>query len=224
MATEETDKRAAARRRNLAEGKIDFTAMYATHDAFERDLRRFAAAIGAGRAKAPSVAAGWESFKHQLHIHHTSEDATLWPALRAKVTDPASIEVLDLMESEHGRIDPLLAAVDAAYATPGLDGLTAALDQTTQALTEHMVHEEDLALPLIEEQLTQADWNAFPRYSRKINSLGSGLEFLPWMLDEATPELYQSTMRNILPPPGRVVYRLVMLPRYRRRGYWQDAA
>ncbi|HET9168321.1 MAG TPA: hemerythrin domain-containing protein [Actinospica sp.] len=219
MATEETE-RAAARRRNLADGTIDFTAMYATHDAFERDLRRLTEAVAAGRAQAPGVVAGWDSFKHQLHIHHTAEDATLWPALRRKVTEPDEVEVIDAMEREHGRIDPLLAAVDAGFASGDQVGLAEAATEAAQALGGHMAHEEAAALPLIEARLTKAEWNEFPRYSRKINSLSRGLEFLPWMLDEAEPELYQSAMR-ILPAPARGIYRRVMLPRYRRRAYWR---
>lgn len=219
MATEETE-RAAARRRNLADGKIDFTAMYATHDAFERDLRRLTDAVAAGRAQAPGVLAGWDSFKHNLHVHHVAEDATLWPALRRKVTDPDEIEVIDAMEREHGRIDPLLAAVDAGFASGDQAALGAAVAEAAEALGGHMAHEESDALPLIEARLTKAEWNEFPKHSRKINSLGRGLEFLPWMLDEAQPELYQSAMR-ILPAPARGIYRRVMLPRYQRKAYWQ---
>ena len=219
MATEETE-RTAARRRNLADGKIDFTVMYAAHDAFERDLRRLGEAVAAGRAQAPGVVAGWAAFKDQLHVHHVSEDATLWPALRGKVTDQESIEVIDAMEREHGRIDPLLARVDAAYPAADRGELAAAVAEAAQALGEHMAHEEAEALPMIEQHLSKAEWNAFPRHSRKVNNLSRGLEFLPWMLDEADPELHQSAMK-ILPPPARGIYRRVMLPRYRRKAYWQ---
>lgn len=219
MATEETE-RTAARRRNLADGKIDFTAMYATHDAFERDLRRLAGAVAAGRAEAPGVAAGYSSFKHQLHIHHTAEDATLWPALRRKATDPEEVAVIDAMELEHAQIDPLLARVDAAFAAGDQAELGAAVGEAAQALGGHMAHEEAAALPLIEARLTKAEWNEFPKHSRKINTLGRGLEFLPWMLDEADPELHRSAMR-ILPAPARVVYRRVMLPRYEGKAYWR---
>ncbi|WP_280247776.1 hypothetical protein [Nocardia abscessus] len=52
---------------------IDFTIMYATHDAFPRDLTRLATA--AGHADAPGIHAGWANFNRQLHVHHTVEDA-----------------------------------------------------------------------------------------------------------------------------------------------------
>ena len=77
-----------------------------------------------GRVRGParpgrraSVRAGWELFKRQLHLHHTAEDDIVWPALRERLphSDHAQ-SVLDAMEAEHQQIDPLLAAVDGAFA------------------------------------------------------------------------------------------------------------
>src|SRR4051794_40303337 len=100
-------------------GKVDFTMMYAAHDAFQRDLRRLNAVAGTGRIADPAVRAGWETFKNQLHIHHTVEDAALWPPLRRKVAGPGEVAILDAMEAEHGRIDPLLSRVDASFTAGG---------------------------------------------------------------------------------------------------------
>ena len=49
---------------------IDFTMMYVTHDAFQRDLGRFTAAAAAGMAHATGVRAGWQNVKAQLLLHH----------------------------------------------------------------------------------------------------------------------------------------------------------
>jgi hemerythrin HHE cation binding domain-containing protein len=74
----------AARHRT---GDADLTIMLAAHQAFRRDLARLvraaAAADLADPAKRQSVAAGWELFKHELHLHHTAEDELIWPALAA---------------------------------------------------------------------------------------------------------------------------------------------
>ncbi|MCW2916663.1 MAG: Hemerythrin cation binding protein, partial [Actinomycetia bacterium] len=48
-----------AQRRRSVRGKVDFTMMYAAHDAFQRDLRRLTAVVGAGRTADPAVRAGW---------------------------------------------------------------------------------------------------------------------------------------------------------------------
>jgi hypothetical protein len=105
-------------RRRPLQGKVDFTLMYAVHDAFHRDLRYLATAVEADQTADPAVRAGWATFKNQLHVHHTAEDTSLWPPLRQKVTRPGETAVLDAMEAEHARIDPLLAQVDTPSLLP----------------------------------------------------------------------------------------------------------
>ena len=101
-------------------GDADLAIMLAAHDAFRRDLARLARAAAAADlsdpAKRQSVAAGWELFKRELHLHHTAEDEIIWPVLRPRLAySENALSVLDEMEEEHERIDPLLAAVDAAF-------------------------------------------------------------------------------------------------------------
>jgi len=101
-------------------GDADLTIMLAAHDAFRRDLTRLARAAASADLSDParrqSVAVGWELLKRELHIHHTAEDELIWPALRPRlVHSEHALSVLDAMEEEHERIDPLLAAVDAAF-------------------------------------------------------------------------------------------------------------
>ncbi len=102
-------------------GHADLAIMLAAHRAFRRDLTRLAraasaaASSGTDPARRRSLAAGWELFKHELHLHHTAEDEIIWPALRPRLEHSEHARsVLDAMEEEHSRIDPLLAAVDAA--------------------------------------------------------------------------------------------------------------
>jgi Hemerythrin HHE cation binding domain len=106
-------------------GDADLTIMIAAHDAFRRDLTRLARAAAAADLSDParrqSVAAGWDLFKRELHMHHTAEDQIIWPVLRPRLAySEAALSVLDAMEEEHQRIDPLLAAVDAAFAQHGV--------------------------------------------------------------------------------------------------------
>ena len=75
-------------RRPRPEDTVDFTLMYAAHDAFRRDLQCLTAAVEADQAAAPAVRTSWATFKNQLHVHHTAEDTWLWPPLRQRVTRP----------------------------------------------------------------------------------------------------------------------------------------
>ncbi len=210
------------RRRRPLQGKVDFTFMYAAHDAFNRDLWRLAVATEAGRTADAAVRAGWATFKNQLHIHHTAEDVWLWPALREKVTRPDEVSVLDAMEAEHARIDPLVSRVDASLAATGLAGLAENIGALTAALGSHMQHEEDRALPLIEAHLGPEGWAAFGKAAGKSEGLRGAAELFPWMLDGASADTRQRLL-GMLPAPARLLYRMVWRPGYTRTPRW-DAA
>jgi len=159
------------------------------------------------------VRAGWATFKNQLHVHHTAEDTLLWPPLRQKVTRPDETAVLDAMEAEHARIDPLLSQVDASLAASGPVGALA------QTLAAHMKHEEDQALPLVEAHLGPDGWAAFRKATGKIQGLRGGAEFFPWMLDGASADTSKKVL-GMLPPPARLLYWAVWRPRYARTPRW----
>jgi hypothetical protein len=205
--------------RHPLEGKVDFTFMYAAHDAFHRDLRRLTAAVEAGQIADPAVRTGWATFKNQLHVHHTAEDTSLWPPLRQKVTRPEDVAVLDAMQAEHARIDPLLSEVDASLAASGRVGNAEVLAET---LAAHMKHEEDQALPLVEAHLGPAGWAAFRKATGKIQGLRGGAEFFPWMLDGAPADTSKRVL-GMLPPPARLLYRAVWRPGYARTPRWTTA-
>ena len=194
--------------------------MYVAHDAFHQDLRRLAAAVDAGRAAEPSLRVGRETFKEQLHIHHTAEDVSVWPALRAKVTMAGHVAVLDAMEAEHGRIDAPLGAVDSCLAAADQTGLAENADGLATALAAHMEHEEDQALPLVETFLGPVGWAAFAQEMRRTQGLRGAAEFFPWMLDDA-PRAIRKRVLGLL--PARLLYRAVWAPGYARTRRW-DAA
>jgi hypothetical protein len=134
--------------------------------------------------------------------------------------------VLDAMEEEHSRIDPLLAAVDAAFAGapeagdwPGQDRLADVIDVLTSTLTGHLAHEEKDGLPLIGAALTAAEWRGVGFRIARRNGLSAGGEMFAWMLDGAGREDAAATMGS-LPPPVRLLYRTIWKPRYQRTPRW----
>ncbi|WP_327139575.1 hemerythrin domain-containing protein [Nocardia sp. NBC_01327] len=199
---------------------IDFFGMYLAHDACMRDLIRLSAAVAEGRLTAPSVRIGWETFLRQLDRHHSTEDAALWPLVRAAITDPADLAILDEMEAEHEGIGKLLAAVESGIATAGDPGLRSDVDALAAALDTHFTHEEQMALPLIDRTVGGPGWAAFGAEMRKRNGLRAVTEYLPWALDDA-PDEAQAKMLGFLPSPIRALYRYVLKPRYTgpRRGW-----
>src|SRR5690349_18010479 len=208
-------------------GDADLAIMLAAHCAFRRDLTKLAraAARPAGSlrsdpARLRSVAAGWELFKRQLHLHHTAEDTIIWPALRSRLAHSEhALSVLGEMEAEHARIDPLLAAVDAAFQRGQDDGLGDVIGELASTLTGHLTHEERDGLPLIGVALTAAEWRSIGFKIARRNGLSAGGEMFAWMLDGAAREDAAATLSS-LPPPVRVLYRTVWQPRYQRTPRW----
>jgi hypothetical protein len=223
MTTRNTGQRTPSGTHPRPAGTVDFTFMYAAHDAFSRDLRRLAAAAGSGRTADPAVRTGWATFRNQLHVHHTAEDKWLWPALRDKLTRADEVGVLDAMEAEHLRLDPLLSRVEASLATTGLAGLTENVSALARALTAHMEHEEDHALPLVEAYLGPEGWAAFGKAAGKSEGLRGAAELFPWMLDGAPADTTRRLL-GMLPPPARLLYRALWRPGYARTPRWGSAA
>ena len=205
-------------------GDADLTIMLAAHDAFRRDLTLLARTAGSANPSDPtrreSIAAGWDLFKRQLHLHHTTEDEIIWPTLRPRLAhSPAALSVLDAMKAEHSLIDPLLAAVDAQFAGTDGDRLADVIDALTSALTGHLGHEERDGLPLIGVALTAAEWRGVGRKMGTKNGLAATSEMFAWILDGTDREHAAASLAQ-LPPPVRLLYRAVWKPRFDKTQRW----
>ena len=125
-----------------------------------------------------------------------------------------ALSVLDAMEAEHERIDPLLAAVDDGFAQRGEDSLADVIDTLVSTLTGHLAHEERDGLPLIGVALTAAEWRAAGFKIARRNGLSEGGEMFAWILDGADGDA-AATLRA-LPPPLRLLYKAVWKPRFNK--------
>jgi hypothetical protein len=200
--------------------RLDFTVMYAAHDAFRRDTDRLRDAAAAHATQDPSVLSGWQTFKRQLAIHHAAEDTALWPKLRAAlVRNAADTIVLDVMQEQHRRLEALLAAVDEALRDGDHTALALGAEELAAALDDHLEQEEELALPLIQAMLTEQDWAAFDTTARRLQGRRGIAVFLPWLLD-GTPLSEQRRLLSLLPARIRVGYRALWRPRYLAKHLW----
>lgn len=212
-------------------GDADLTIMLAAHHALRRDLVSLARAAQFADLPDParrrSVAAGWETFKRQLHAHHTAEDELIWPLLRQRLAHSENaLSTLEEMEAEHALADPLLAAVDVSFGGkspsggpgPGPDRGDA-VDALTVALTSHLAHEERDALPLIGVALTAREWRGAGARIARRNGLSGTAEMFPWMIEGAPRDEARAALGQ-LPAPARMIYRRVWKPRYKRTSRW----
>lgn len=197
------------------DAEIDFTLMYVTHDAFRRNLVRLGDAVDTGRTDTPGFRADWSNFKRQLEVHHTVEDTVLWPRVTAAVAArPGDAALMRAMEAEHACLDPLLDAVDQAIGPPGT-ALAERIADLAAALNGHMTHEEEKALPLIQEVLIPEDWDAFRRAMARRQGPSGAAAYVPWVLDGATPD-QRHRFLAAMPAPVRVINDLLWERRYRK--------
>ena len=101
-------------------------------------------------------------FLRELHGHHHVEDHHYFPLFRA--ADPRLSRGFDLLDADHGAIDGLIRALDAAGGALGraaaAEGdaararadLAGRIDAALPALARHLDDEEDLVIPLILER------------------------------------------------------------------------
>jgi len=208
-----------SRRRRSASGheRADVGFMLAMHHALRRDMADVDEQIdvaedGQGRAE---LIERWGELRQRLGRHHTAEDNDLWPVLRRNLTDPMDQREVDDMVEEHHRLADLIAAADRALASPDVAPRPMFADLGS-VLRDHLDHEERTVLPLLEQHLSRAEWRRFLVTERSRTPLRERPTFLAWVLDGAEDRDREAVLGE-LPPPGRVVYRRVIGPRYRAR-------
>jgi hypothetical protein len=189
--------------------KLDMTTMFAYHDALRRDLERI--------AWMTARSAGWDLFKRFLHVHHVAEDEALWPVVRqALIGHTDDVALLDEMEAEHAALEPLLDAIDEALDRG--DSAAGARVDLAARLREHLTHEEDAALPVIDRTLDEEQWMRFGEASAR--KVGPDMPtFLPWLLDGADDDSAKA-MLNHLPQQAQQAFLNDWQPTYEAKNWW----
>jgi Hemerythrin HHE cation binding domain len=189
--------------------KLDMTMMYAYHDALRRDLDSV--------AQMTARSEGWDLFERFLHVHHDAEDDALWPVLRQELVGRSEdVTLLDEMKAEHAALVPLLETIDDALDS-GESAPEARADLAAR-LREHLTHEEEAALPVIDSTLTDEQWIQFGEAS--VARIGADMPtLLPWVLDGADAERTKAVL-GVLPEPVQQTYRNEWQPAYEAKNWW----
>jgi hypothetical protein len=207
-------------------GPVDMSMMYVMHHAFRRDLTAFAAAAGAtpvtDRESWRALSERWDLFAFALHHHHTGEDTGLWPLLLER-TDAEGRAVLEAMEAEHDEIDPILEACGAGFDRlaghadeDSRHALSGRLGAARERLGDHLRHEETDAIALVQQLLTQEEWEALEKeHFAKDVRLADVFALVPWVLHEVPGPI----RRDLFAKTGaahRLMWRMAK-PRFDRR-------
>ena len=155
-----------------------------------------------------------------LHMHHVGEDEVLWPRLLDRAAP--SQELVRTMEQQHEDVDVHVnglssdldrwiaggsAAVGEKVATR-LDGLAG-------ALFAHLDLEERETLPLIEQNITAAEWATLSEHGRDSMSASQLPLMFGAILEDATED-ERAELLAPLPAPVRFLMRGWGTRKYRR--------
>jgi hypothetical protein len=187
------------------------------HAEFRRDLARLLAAARDNDRVPPKVREGWGVLRYQLEVHHAAEDDDLWPLLRHHTRDVDARAEIDAMVREHARIPVALDNIERAFDSG--DDIANAVDALHTLVHDHLAHEERTVLPLVERNLTDAQWHGWLQTERRKSPPRERTTFLAWVLDDADTEDADAVLRE-LPPPGRFVFHRIIQPRYEARRLW----
>jgi hemerythrin-like domain-containing protein len=204
--------------------QADTTMMGVVHDALRRDLSRLQAALDStpppdgDRRMAIADHARW--MMDFLDHHHHGEDAGLWPLLRQRA--PQAQGLLDRMEADHVRVMPAAGRLRETAATYRGDAgeqarseFRDAVSGLSQVLLPHLRGEEDEAIALVSETLTEAEWRTWDQaYNVKGKSLARLAADGHWLMDGLDPARY-STLIHLVPAPVRIAIIKGYARRYR---------
>lgn len=207
-----------------SEGQADIRDMRIVHSALRRDLERTRivlsdpALITDRRRSAIGDHLVW--LMHNLHRHHSGEDAHVWPEIRRR--EPSAGPLLDEMDADHRRITEPIREIEqlgpsfSAGTVPAPE-LLAALARLEEALLPHLAREEREMMPVVAEVLSQAEWKKLGH-----RAFIKGKPFLDlaleghWVIDNAMPA-DRERMVTELPAVPRFILLHLLGGRYARR-------
>jgi hemerythrin HHE cation binding domain-containing protein len=145
----------------------DTRTMGIVHSALRRDLERTRMVLDANphpegpRRQALADHLLW--MMRFLHMHHSGEDAGLWPLIRER--NPAAAALLDEMDADHQRIATTITGLEAAAREYRDDGgarerLLSALAALRSELLPHLRREELDMMPVVAVTITDAEYRA----------------------------------------------------------------
>ncbi|MGW0017447.1 hemerythrin domain-containing protein [Rhodococcus sp. NPDC003382] len=202
----------------------DVNEMFVIHRVFRREftaLPKLIRAVAEGdTTRARLVAEHLTLLLDGLHMHHTGEDAVLWPLLQVRAAP--STALVETMQHQHGIVESRTEGVraqNAAWAqapTPiGGEQLARTVEGLAAALFEHLELEEREILPLVSCHITVEEWQSLGDHGRDAMSPRQLPLMFGAILEEADDD-ERARMLGQFPIPVRLFLRTVGARLYRR--------
>ncbi len=206
----------------MGEHTTDVTDMYAVHDALRHEFAKLpimVKAVEVGNGDRTAVVGRHILLMTAfLHAHHSSEDDLLWPVLRERSPDAA--EVVELLEHQHEDMVELLNRAEvqtsAWMEVPGIQersSLHTTLIALERKILHHLASEEQQAVPLMQRDLTQEEYDRLGEHSRGLMTQEQLTIALGLILDDTSANRAEAVLAG-MPPEGRAGFEQFGRPAY----------
>jgi hemerythrin-like domain-containing protein len=196
---------------------IEVRDMRIIHETFRRAYEEAAQLVRANPTPSPArvtfLADHIDFGLTMLHHHHEGEDEILYPLLVERVPDHATRT--EQIDEEHQAVKGTIDAAQTACArwrtAPSAvtgEALATSLDAVNAALLPHLDNEEREVVPLAAVTVSQKEWDSLAKHG--IASIPGNKRLIAFgMILEPLNETDRVYMLTNLPPPVKVLYRLV---------------
>lgn len=200
--------------------------MALVHSIFRKELELAPALIRSvqpgKRGRLRRVAGHIANVLAALHHHHIAEDELLWPKLHDRI--PMNAGEIQRMETEHEfiaksavsvklRLAEWLATASATHLAThsrAAQMLISEIQALGDLVGDHLGAEEERIVPLINANLTDAEWRAVTERGGRFLSgrnIGFGLAFVGMVLEACTAEQRRRFLAG-MPLPQRLLVKL----------------
>lgn len=188
---------------HTATGALDLSAVYVIHHAIRRDMQDFNEIVPitslTNTDRWAALERRWADLSTAVGHHCRVEDEHMWPAIRQALgeEDTSARAILEDMSSSHREVANLMRAAALGFSvmarTPGLDvrdRLVAAIRAARDAMCDHLTHEEQAALPLMQRHVSLSRWKAAMRAAGKEYGVADLRFAVPWSAHEIPPDQF----------------------------------
>jgi len=199
----------------------DVSDMFAVHKAILGALdaaQAYVAEAGLDQARIGTIGSFNENVIEFLHVHHSSEDAVLYPILEGRCAESRSI--LERIDAQHQSLYAPMdagrstnAAWRAAPSTDNAQALVDALGSIIAALRPHLTEEEITVLPIASKWISPEEWGRLAGHS-----MMSFAADKPWLMAGLVLEQHDQEHRDHIlagmPPEMRTMWIEQMEPAF----------
>ena len=146
-----------------------------------------------------------------LTLHHGAEDLILWPRLLERSPDNANIVETNISQHKavHTALDDLSTKLSEWISNRDEESAKAfrvAVNSAEGPVTDHLVHEQEVILPICEAYIEEEEWYQLPGHTLRALDGADLMMTLGLVMEQFKGSKFFEMMNENLPPPLKDAY------------------